>query len=98
MAEDPKIPTYAMGTDNSDLELNLGRANATLSRSLAKPEDLEIPTHVTCAMSAVMPMLPRGTDFADPEMLGVEAASATQASLNADTGIYRVQFPTFLGG
>ena len=92
------IPTLMMGTDNSGLELDLGLAKATLSRSLAKPEDLEIPMHVTCAMAAVMPMLPRGPDFADPEMLDVEAASATQASLNADTGIYRVQLPTFLGG
>ena len=54
--------------------------------------------HVTCAMAAVMPMLPRGPDFADPEMLDAEAASATQASLDADTGIYRVQLPIFLGG
>ena len=53
---------------------------------MAKPEDLEIPMHVTCAMAAVMPMLPRGPDFADPEKLDVEAASAIQASLYADTG------------
>ena len=92
------IPTLMMGTDNSGLELDLGLAKATLSRSLAKPEDLEIPMHVTCAKATVMPMPPRGTDFADPEMLDVEAASATQASLNADTGIYRFQLPTFLGG
>ena len=92
------IPTLMMGTDNSGLELDLGLAKATLSRSLAKPEDLEIPMHVTCAKATVMAMLPRGTDFADPEMLAVEATSATQASLDADFGAYRLHLPIVLGG
>ena len=87
MAEDLKIPRYMMGTDNSDLELDLGRANATLSCSLAKPEDLEIPMHVIGAKATVIAMLPRGTDFADPEMLAAEATSATQAFLDAASGI-----------
>ena len=80
------IPTLMMGTDNSGLELDLGLAKATLSRSLAKPEDLEIPMYVTCTLAAVLPMLPRGPDFADPEQLDVEAASAIQASLDGDSG------------
>ena len=54
--------------------------------------------HVTCAKAAVMAMLPRGTDFADPEMLAAEATSATQASLDADSGPYRLHLPTVLGG
>ena len=87
MAEDPKIPTYMMGTDNSDLELDLGRVIATLPRSLAKPEDLEIPMYVIGAEATVIAMLPMGTDFADPEMLAAEATSATQASLDADFGV-----------
>ena len=41
--------------------------------------------HVIGAMATVA-MLPRDTDFVDPEMLAAEATSATQASLDADSG------------
>ena len=75
-----------MGSDELVLELVLGLACATLFRSLAKPEDLEIPMYVTCTLAAVLPMLPRGPDFADPELLDAEAASAILASLDGDTG------------
>ena len=93
-----KAPSHMVGTDDSDLELDLGRITATLYRSLAKPEDLEIPMYVIGAEATVIAMLPMGTDFADPEMLAAEAKSATQAFLVVDSGIYRLHLPTVLGG